>query len=152
MQNTKQLTPKTVNMARLASMLGPNAANMNPQIPSTMSSLKFTIGRRTFGANESFTAMPMTASGNGNVGAAGGMQVQLVNGRLQFQGVTTLDGEYVILIPMADGVIGETKGGNGTQNQFGGAFEQMSGASGLRSVGLSWAVFVGGAVLALLVL
>jgi len=95
-------------MARLQSMMtAKGMGNINPQDPSTMSGLKLTIGRRSNdgAANDRFEPMPLMAAGNGNAGNANNMQMQLVDGRLQFQGITKLDGEYVILIPMAPGLV-----------------------------------------------
>jgi hypothetical protein len=91
---------------------------MNPQDPSTMAGIKFTIGRRNLGAaaNDRFEPAPMMASGNGNVGNAQNMQMQLVNGRLQFQGVTRLDGEYVILVPTQQGLV---EGGKSGKSELG---------------------------------
>jgi hypothetical protein len=97
--------------------------NQNPATalsdPQILSSLKFTIGRRPTGAdaNAPFNPMPMagTSPNNGNAGAAGaaGQEVQLINGRLIFDGATQLDGEYVILVPMSGVKAAAAKAGAG---------------------------------------
>jgi hypothetical protein len=104
-------------MERLAAMMPKGMGNINPQDPSSMANLKFTIGRRALNAaaNDRFEPAPLMASANGNAGNANnGMALQLMNGRLQFDGVTKLDGEYVILVPMSQGLVDP---GTGKQGQ-----------------------------------
>jgi hypothetical protein len=102
----------------VALMAAKGMGNINPQDPSSLSNLKFTVGRRDLNAaaNDRFTPMPMMASANGNAGNANnGMSLQLVNGRLQFEGVTRLDGEYVILVPTQQGLVDPGTGSTGQQ-------------------------------------
>lgn len=126
--NFHLLTSPSVNMARLANLMTTNGqGNMNPQV---MANLQFTIGTRPQGSADPFKAMPMMADGaggvaegnpnNGNGNAM--MQLQLVDGRLQFANVKRLDGEYVILIPM-QGAAGQ----NGTKQELG--FKKTNAAS-----------------------
>ncbi|TLD27992.1 paired amphipathic helix protein sin3a protein [Venturia nashicola] len=83
----------------------PAAALSDPQLLSTF---RFTVGRRPTGAepNSPFDVVPMSTGpgltpNTGNTGATGDAQsLQLIDGRLVFEGVTQLDGEYVILVPM----------------------------------------------------
>ncbi|QDS76059.1 hypothetical protein FKW77_005696 [Venturia effusa] len=74
-----------------------------------LSTLKFTIGRRPIDAkqNSPFTVVPMAAgggltpdTGGTDAGTGDAQSLQIINGRLVFEGVTQLDGEYVILIPL----------------------------------------------------
>lgn len=103
--------PLNVDAVRAMMRTNPGQGNANPAAalsdPQLLSTLKFTIGRRPTGAepNSPFTAMPMAGPAGatpngGNAGAAAGAQnIQLINGRLVFEGVTQLDGEYVVLVP-----------------------------------------------------
>lgn len=104
--------PLNLDAVRQLMRTNPGQNNANPAAalsdPQLLSTLRFTVGRRPTGAepNSPFDVVP-TAAGpgltpnTGNTGAAADAQsLQLVNGRLVFQGVTQLDGEYVILVPM----------------------------------------------------
>jgi hypothetical protein len=107
--------PLNVEAVRAMMRTNPGQGNANPAAalsdPQLLSQIKFTVGRRPTGAepNAPFTPMPMAGPvgatpNGGNAGAAAGAQnIQLINGKLVFEGVTQLDGEYVILVPMDAG-------------------------------------------------
>lgn len=104
--------PLNLDAVRQLMRTNPGQGNANPAAalsdPQLLSTLRFTVGRRSTGAepNSPFAVVPMAAGpgltpNTGNTGAAADAQsLQLVNGRLVFEGVTQLDGEYVILVPM----------------------------------------------------
>jgi hypothetical protein len=66
--------------------------------------ISFQIGRRNVGADQDqFTLItqPGANGGNGNANAPnGGNQLSINAGRLAFNGIQQLDGEYLILVPM----------------------------------------------------
>lgn len=107
--------PLNADAVRSMMRINPGQGNANPAAalsdPQLLSTIKFTIGRRPTGAepNAPFTAMPLlgpagATPNGGNAGAAAGVHnIQLIDGRLVFEGVTQLDGEYVILVPMDAG-------------------------------------------------
>lgn len=104
--------PLNLDAVRQVMRATPGQGNANPDAalsdPQLLSTLRFTVGRRPTGAepNSPFSVVPMAAGpgltpNTGNVGASGDTQsLQLINGRLVFDNVMQLDGEYVILIPM----------------------------------------------------
>jgi hypothetical protein len=119
-------------MERLAAMMMTKGmGNINPQDPNSLANIKFTIGMRALNAaaNDRFEPAPLMASANGNAGNANnGMALQLVNGRLQFNGVTNLAGEYVILVPTQQGLVPGT--GNSQQGQVVGLKKTNDGIKG----------------------
>lgn len=104
--------PLNLDAVRQAMRANPGQGNDNSAAalsdPQLLSTLRFTIGRRPTGAaaNAPFAVVPMAAGpgltpDDGNTGAAGDAQsLQVIDGRLSFEGVSQLDGEYVILVPM----------------------------------------------------
>ncbi|RDI83315.1 hypothetical protein Vi05172_g6626 [Venturia inaequalis] len=96
--------PLNLDTVRQA-MRGTPAASLSEL--QLLSTIRFTVGRRATGAepNSPFAVVPLAVGpgitpNTGNDASGDAQSLQLIDGRLVFEGVTQLDGEYVILIPM----------------------------------------------------
>jgi hypothetical protein len=92
-------------------------------------SISFQIGRRNVGAEQDqFTLItqPGANGGNGNANSPnGGNQLSINAGRLAYNGIQQLDGEYVLLVPTDSNGIVKTQ-----------AQAQKKGSSGATSAGV----------------